>query len=424
MLRKVMARGIPNTGLRVEGGLRMWWFIPKRIRNSWWYRITSIVVVLFLAYCIFVLGLIPNPVVEYTYAKDDRVFASCDHGRVGAPLQESEGPRRTLSPSDCMAAKRGEEDRGGMRGHRLQPRLGAQDSPPLQRAGSGCSGRPSPLQSRRQGEGPAGRGRRGGAARGPAGAAAGLGGRGDVERAEGGALDSAQERLGEGARPAGFRVSEEGGYESPGSQAFQRPGRTFREGGFQKSLPERVREIEELHPEAEVQLWAEDEARLGLKPVVRRVWAPVGERPVARFERGYKWTYLYGFVRPESGKVFWLILPTVNTELFSLALGEFAKEVGAGKDKRILLVVEKAGWHTGGEMEVPEGIHLEFLPSGSPELMPAERLWPLTNEAVANGLFEEIEEIEQTLLHRCVELLDQAELIEGLTNYHWWPQTA
>jgi hypothetical protein len=27
-------------------------------------------------------------------------------------------------------------------------------------------------------------------------------------------------------------------------------------------------------------------------------------------------------------------------------------------------------------------------------------------------------------VHRCVQLLDQAELIEGLTNYHWWPQTA
>jgi len=47
-----------------------------------------------------------------------------------------------------------------------------------------------------------------------------------------------------------------------------------------------------------------------------------------------------------------------------------------------------------------------------------------SNEALANGLFEEFEEIEQTLMHRCVELLDQAELIEGLTNYHWWPQTA
>ena len=64
-----------------------------------------------------------------------------------------------------------------------------------------------------------------------------------------------------------------------------------------------------------------------------------------------------------------------------MALNEFAREVGAGKDKRVLLVVDQAGWHTGGEVELPEGIHLEFLPSGSPELMPAERLWPLTNEA-------------------------------------------
>lgn len=173
-----------------------------------------------------------------------------------------------------------------------------------------------------------------------------------------------------------------------------------------------------------MELWAQDEARLGLKPVARRVWAPVGERPQARFKRGYKWTYLYGFVHPESGRVFWMILPTVNAELFSLALGEFAREVGAGEGKRILVVVDQAGWHTGGEVRVPEGIHLEFLPSGSPELQPAERLWPLTNEALANGLFEEIEEIEHTLLERCVELLDQTELIEGLTNYHWWPQTA
>src|SRR5215210_4402448 len=139
--------------------------------------------------------------------------------------------------------------------------------------------------------------------------------------------------------------------------------------------------------------------RLGLKPVVRRVWAPVGQRPTARFERGYEWTYLYGFVRPQSGELFWMILPTVNVELFSLALREFAEEV-------------------------PEGIHLEFLPPGSPELQPAERLWPLSNEALANGLFEEIEEMEQTLVHRCVELLDRAETIRGLTNYHWWPQTA
>jgi len=45
--------------------------------------------------------------------------------------------------------------------------------------------------------------------------------------------------------------------------------------------------------------------------------------------------------------VYWLILPTFNAELFSLALEEFAKEVGAGEDKHVLLVVDQAGWHTG-----------------------------------------------------------------------------
>jgi transposase len=186
----------------------------------------------------------------------------------------------------------------------------------------------------------------------------------------------------------------------------------------------RLEELEEAHPETAVELWAEDEARLGLKPVIRRVWAPVGKRPIARLKRGYEWIYVYGFVRPESGEVYWLVLPTANVELFSMALREFAKEVGAGEERRILLVVDKAGWHTGGEVEIPEGIHLVFLPSGSPELQPAERLWPLTNEALANRLFEEIEELEEALVERCVQLLDQTEAIRDLTNYHWWPQAA
>ncbi len=238
-------------------------------------------------------------------------------------------------------------------------------------------------------------------------------------------MDSAEERPGEGACPAGLRVPEESGHEPAGSEAFQRPGLGLRAGGLQKKLPIRLKEIEEAHPGTDnVELWAEDEARLGLKPVVRRVWAPVGERPTARAKRGYEWTYLYGFVRPESGEVFWLILPTVNTELFSMALREFAKEVGVGEGKRVLLVVDQAGWHTGREVEVPEGLHLEFLPAGSPELQPAERLWPLTNEAIVNRLFEEIEEMEEALVERCVQLLDQAEAIRRLTNYHWWPRAA
>ena len=122
-----------------------------------------------------------------------------------------------------------------------------------------------------------------------------------------------------------------------------------------------------------------------LKPILRRVWSPIGERPRVSVHQRYEWTYLYAFARPKTGEVHWLILPRVNAEVFSLALGHFAREVGAGKRKRILLVLDRAGWHTAKKkkkkkLRVPEGIHLEFLPSHSPELQPSERPWPLSNE--------------------------------------------
>ena len=85
----------------------------------------------------------------------------------------------------------------------------------------------------------------------------------------------------------------------------------------------------------------------------------------------YEWTYLYAFVRPSTGEVHRLILPTVSVEAFSMALWHFAKEIGCGKDRHILLVVDRAGWHTGKDVEVcPRGYTWSFcrpaLPSCSP----------------------------------------------------------
>ncbi len=74
-------------------------------------------------------------------------------------------------------------------------------------------------------------------------------------------------------------------------------------------------------------------------------------------------------------------------------------------------------------MELPEGLDLYFLPSHSPELQPAERLWPLTNEVIANNSPHSLKELEELLIVRCRKLLQQQELVRGLTCYHWWPLT-
>ena len=53
----------------------------------------------------------------------------------------------------------------------------------------------------------------------------------------------------------------------------------------------RVLRLKESYPTAKVELWCEDEHRLGLKPIVRKVWSPIGERPLVEVHQRYEWTY-------------------------------------------------------------------------------------------------------------------------------------
>ena len=68
--------------------------------------------------------------------------------------------------------------------------------------------------------------------------------------------------------------------------------------------------------------------------------------------------------------------------------------------KRVLLVLDQAGWHSSQDLVVPEGIHLLFLPPYAPELPPCERMWPLSNEGVANGVFRSLDELEEAQVQR------------------------
>jgi transposase len=179
--------------------------------------------------------------------------------------------------------------------------------------------------------------------------------------------------------------------------------------------------VRAAHPHATVTLWAEDEHRLGLLPVVRRVWAPRGQRPIAHVERHYKWLYVYGFVRPSTGRSWWCLLPTVTTEVFAVALATFAHDEGIDADHRAVLVLDQAGWHRSPRLAVPEGIHLVFLPAYSPELQPAERLWPLVDEPIANRAFTALDTLETVLVERCRTLEAEPRRLKAHTHFHWWP---
>lgn len=183
-----------------------------------------------------------------------------------------------------------------------------------------------------------------------------------------------------------------------------------------------MEQVSEAHPDSEVEVWAQDEARIGLMPIVRRVWAPSAERPVATVCRRYEWVYVYGFVHPRTGRVVWWLLPKMNASMMSLALQRFAEEVGASAEKRVVLLLDGAPSHTAKKLKIPEGIHLVFQPAYSPEVQPAEHLWPFLRESVANRAFDDIEQLEDALVRRCRQLDQQPELIQSATCFHWWPQ--
>lgn len=45
---------------------------------------------------------------------------------------------------------------------------------------------------------------------------------------------------------------------------------------MEKKLSCRFEQLKAEYPEATVEIWAMDEHRLGLKPIFRRVWTPIG----------------------------------------------------------------------------------------------------------------------------------------------------
>jgi hypothetical protein len=167
-----------------------------------------------------------------------------------------------------------------------------------------------------------------------------------------------------------------------------------------------------------------DEHRLGLKPILRRVWARCGQRIRVVVRPRYEWEYVYGFVQPAQGTTHWVRLPTVSTAAFSAALANCAQDQGVGPTKQIVLALDGAGWHSGTALQVPAGLHLVPLPPYSPELQPAERLWPLVNEPLANRTFDTLEALDAAVGERCVYLAEHPELVCGHTAFHWWPRTS
>jgi DDE superfamily endonuclease len=186
-----------------------------------------------------------------------------------------------------------------------------------------------------------------------------------------------------------------------------------------KKIQTKVQALRFEHPNKEVEVWAEDEGRIGLKPITRRVWAKRGLRPIAIQKRGFKWLHVYAFIHPKTGQNHFWLFSHVDLECMKVALAEFKQTLDPENQKIIVLLLDNAGWHRSVNLEIPEGLILEFIPPYTPELSPAEGVMPLLHEAVANECFETLEQVQVSLDERCVFLMQNPEVVRGRCGFAW-----
>jgi transposase len=128
-------------------------------------------------------------------------------------------------------------------------------------------------------------------------------------------------------------------------------------------------------------------------------------------------------VAPARGETVWYLSNGLDKPFFAKLLEAFARETGAGCDRIIVLQLDNAGWHTPENLTVPDGIRLVYQPPYTPELQPAEHLWPLVDEPLANKHFETIEELDDAVAERCCDLIGKKPLVASHTKFHWWPKS-
>ena len=167
-----------------------------------------------------------------------------------------------------------------------------------------------------------------------------------------------------------------------------------------------------------IEIWFQDEARVGQKGTLTRLWARKGTRPPAVRDTSYEWAYLFGAVCPGRAVGAGIVMPYANTEAMNEHLKEIGKAVSPGAHAAIVL--DGAGWHGSQELATPENITLITLPPYSPELNPVENLWEyLRKNKLANRLYETYVDIVDACCEAWNSLMAAPEQIASITSRSW-----
>jgi hypothetical protein len=184
--------------------------------------------------------------------------------------------------------------------------------------------------------------------------------------------------------------------------------------------------VSTLPPATPLEVWFQDEMRLGQKNPHTRRWARRGSRPVATQDLRTTSAYLFGAICPERGAAAAVIMPRANTEAMQVHLDEIAGAVSPGAHALVLL--DQAGWHTTPKLRIPANLSLLPLPPRAPELCtkwtrsgnPVENLWQFLRQTfLSNRVFETYDAILNAACHAWNAVRNAPERIMSIGRRKW-----
>jgi hypothetical protein len=176
-------------------------------------------------------------------------------------------------------------------------------------------------------------------------------------------------------------------------------------------------QLEPCPPSTPVKVFAQDESRVGLLPIIRRRITACGVQPVATVSHKFDNFYLYGAVEPTTGDSFFLELPWLNTSAFQLWIDHFAE---AFPQSFNILVLDNGAFHKAKAVQWPANVTPVFLPPYSPELNPIERLWRDLKDKLADCTVQTLDALS-AVSGLLLQSYSQTAL-QSLTSYAYFVQ--
>lgn len=127
-----------------------------------------------------------------------------------------------------------------------------------------------------------------------------------------------------------------------------------------------------------------------------------------------EYTYAFSAICPETGKSHSLIMPRSDTETMNIFLESLSETMHR---ERIILCLDKAGWHTAKMLSIPENIILWHLPPYSPELNPVELFWrELRAKYFNNKTFNSLDDVDRHLEYAITDFTSNKKKMRKLTK--------